>query len=87
MRFDHETLTRCSPPHALPHPQLPPEEQLSLLQMYPAAEGVAAVLRPAFLELAAVTRGALLGPRCAFEGLRKATRDPAGAVYEVLLGS
>lgn len=67
--------------------QLAPAEQLSLLQAYPAAEGAAAVLRPAFLELAALSRGALLGPRCAFEGLRKATRDPAGAVYEVLLGS
>ncbi|PRW59970.1 BRCT domain DNA repair [Chlorella sorokiniana] len=67
--------------------QLPPGEQLSLLQAYPAAEGAAAVLRPAFLELAALPRGDLLGPRCAFEGLRKATRDPAGAVYEVLLGS
>lgn len=67
--------------------QVPPAEQLSLLKAYPAAEGAAAVLRPAFLELRPLARGALLGPRCAFEGLRKATRDPAGAVYEVLLGS
>lgn len=72
-----------SPP---PTPQLQPQEQLQLLQAFPAAAGAAAVLRPAFLDLAPVPRGALLGPRVALEGLRKATREPGGAVYEVLLG-
>ncbi len=66
--------------------QLPSQEQLQLLQGFPGAAAAAAVLRPAFLELTPVARGALLGPRCSFEGLRKATREPAGAVYEVQLG-
>lgn len=65
---------------------LQPEEQLQLLQAFPGAEGAGAALRGAFLELAPLPRGALLGPRCRFEGLRKATRDPAGAVYELQLG-
>jgi hypothetical protein len=30
-------------------------------------------------------RGLLLGARCAFEGLSRATRDPAGTIYEVHL--
>ncbi|PSC76077.1 hypothetical protein C2E20_0748 [Micractinium conductrix] len=62
------------------------QEQLQLLQTFPAADSAAAVLRPAFLELQELRRGALLGPRTAFEGLRKATREPTGTVYEVLLG-
>lgn len=66
--------------------QLPAQEQLQLLRGFPGAAAAAAVLRPAFLELAPVLRGGLLGPRCSFEGLRKATREPAGAVYEVQLG-
>lgn len=66
--------------------QLPSQEQLHLLQGFPGAAAAAAVLRPAFLELTTVPRGALLGPRCSFEGLRKATREPAGVVYEVQLG-
>lgn len=67
--------------------QISSKEQLHLLQRFPAAQAVVHTLRPAFLELAAVPRGSLLGPRCSFEGLRKATRDPAGAVYELQLGS
>ncbi|KAL4458919.1 hypothetical protein ABPG75_013784 [Micractinium tetrahymenae] len=66
--------------------QLLSQEQLHLLQSFPGAASTAAVLRPAFLELVPLARGALLGPRCSFEGLRKATREPAGAVYEVQLG-
>jgi hypothetical protein len=67
-------------------PQIGIQEQLQLLQGIPEAEGAAAVLRPAFLELAAVPRGALLGARCSLEGLRKASREPAGSVYELQLG-
>jgi hypothetical protein len=44
------------------------------------------VLSPAFLELTDVPRGALLGARCSLEGLRKASREPAGSVYELQLG-
>ncbi len=33
-----------------------------------------------------VARGVLLGSRCAFEGLARATRDPSGTVYEVRIG-
>jgi hypothetical protein len=62
------------------------EEQLHTLQSFPEA-AAAAALRATFLELTPVQRGVLLGPRCSFDGLRKATRDPGGAVYEVLLGS
>lgn len=68
-------------------PQIGSQEQLALLQGFPQAEGAAEVLRPAFLELAAVPRGALLGARCSLEGIRKASREPAGAVYELQLGS
>ena len=69
-----------------PSLQLHPQEQLQLLRAAAAAGGAAAVLRPAFLELAPVPRGALLAARVAFEGLRKATREPGSAVYELLLG-
>lgn len=81
------SLIKLTSPHTrLPPPlQMPPHELLQLLQSFPAAAGVQAVLRPAFLELAAVPRGALLGARASFEGLRKATREPGGAVYELLL--
>lgn len=68
------------------HPQIGSQEQLQLLRSFPEAEGAAAVLRPAFLELAGVTRGRLLGARCSLEGLRKASREPAGSVYELRLG-
>ena len=79
-------------PHSSPHtpsvaPQIEPHEQLQLLQSFPAAERAAAALRGAFLELTPLPRGALLGPRSSLEGLRKATREPAGAVYEVRLSS
>lgn len=72
--------------HSYYREQVSCEEQLQLLRSFPAAHGVAAVLRPAFLELAPVTRGTLLGPRSSLEGLRKATREPAGSVYELQLG-
>eukprot|EP00887_Chlorella_sp_A99_P006628 scaffold3.g6628.t1 len=65
---------------------LAPEEVLALLRAHPGAAAAAQTLRPAFLELRPVARGALLGARVAWEGLVKATREPAGAVYELRLG-
>lgn len=35
---------------------------------------------------AQVPRGSLLGPRLSLEGAVRATRDPVGCVYEVILG-
>ena len=72
--------------HAWYQDALPPEEVLALLKAHPGARAAAALLRPAFLELQAVQRGALLGPRVGWEGLVKATREPCGTVYELRLG-
>ena len=71
--------------HAYYAEPLPPEEVLALLRSAPGGRA-APSLRAAFAGGEPVARGALLGARVALEGLRRATRDPGGCVYEVQLG-
>ena len=81
----HEATSSAPSPLSTHRPQLPPAEVLELLRACPPDGGAAAALRRAFLELAPLRRGELLGARTSFEGLRKATREPGGAVYEATL--
>ena len=78
-----ELLARLAEHYQSP---MPAEEVLALLCMHPSAVTTVQLLRPAFLELQPLPRGALLGARCSWEGIAKATREPAGSVYELRLG-
>lgn len=62
------------------------EEGMALMQQGGLAGAAGQALHFAFLDDVPVTRAHLLGPRHCFEGLTRAARDPAAAVYEVWLG-
>ncbi|KAL6767589.1 hypothetical protein ACKKBF_B35860 [Auxenochlorella protothecoides x Auxenochlorella symbiontica] len=72
--------------HAFYHATMDREEGMALMQQGGLAGAAGQALRRAFLDDVPITRAHLLGPRLRFEGLSRATRDPAAAVYEVWLG-
>lgn len=77
--------THHSPTHPALQEAVPAEEQVALIRSCPAAHAVAALLKPAFLDMRPLARQELLGARISLEGLFKVTREPSGALYEVRL--